>query len=62
MLTKEGIAQSLAVLGAPSSIACRDPSVLVWTLGVRDKIEFILWDLVRREFIFCCNSVQCCQP
>ena len=44
------------------SIVCRDPSVLVWSPGVGDKTEFISWDLVHREFLVCCDSVQCCQP
>lgn len=39
MLIKEGLAQSVVVLGACSSIMWQDPSVLVWSLG--DNSAFI---------------------
>lgn len=48
MLTREVISQSLAVLGAPTSI---DSSVLVQSPVLEGSIKLISWDLVQRDFI-----------
>lgn len=40
MLIKEGTAQSMAVLCAPSSVIWQHPSVLVWSLEFGDSNAF----------------------
>lgn len=60
MLTKEGIAQSVAVLGAPSSIICQNPNVLVWSRELGDNNAFIPCNETQSSFSSCCpnNMIQ----